>query len=178
MVWGCFAGNQLGPLLTFEQGGIGSDEYQDVLYDGLLGLLDDLDETEERTDSDWEEMVTTLIRRPRPYLFMHDNAPCHKTADVAELLADNGIPVMKWPANSPDLNPIENLWRDMKTRFYLEFQKLKLVPSASKNSYARYEEILQHVWSTTDPNFVWGLVSSMPRRVQAVLAAQGGHIHY
>jgi hypothetical protein len=109
---------------------------------------------------------------------MHDNAPCHKTADVAELLADNGIPVMKWPANSPDLNPIENLWRDMKTRFYLEFQKLKLVPSASKNSYARYEEILQHVWSTTDPNFVWGLVSSMPRRVQAVLAAQGGHIHY
>jgi DDE superfamily endonuclease len=75
-----------------------------------------LDKTEQRTDSDWEEMETTLIRHPQPYLFMHDNAHCHKTADVAELLADNGIPVVKWPETSPDFNPIENLWHDMKTR--------------------------------------------------------------
>ena len=42
MIWACFAGEKLGPILTFEQQGIGSNVYQEVLYDGLLSMVDDL----------------------------------------------------------------------------------------------------------------------------------------
>ena len=53
---------------------------------------------------------TIQVADENTLLFMHDNAPCHKTEDVRELLRENNIPVMVWPANQPDLNPIENLW--------------------------------------------------------------------
>jgi transposase len=43
------------------------------------------------------------------YLFMQDNAPCHKATEILEFLAENRIPVMVWPPQSPDLNSIENL---------------------------------------------------------------------
>ena len=41
---------------------------------------------------------------------MHDNAPCHKTDKVHDLLQEHNIPVMTWPANSPNLNLIEKCW--------------------------------------------------------------------
>jgi len=102
MIWACFSGDRIGPVLTFEQGGIGSDEYMDILYDGLLSMVDDLLQPPQGTD-------TIQVVDENTLLFMHDNAPCHKTEDVHELLQENNIPVMVWPANSPDLNLIENL---------------------------------------------------------------------
>lgn len=42
MVWGCFTGTRLGPLIVCEEGGIGADEYEDILYNGLFSLIDDL----------------------------------------------------------------------------------------------------------------------------------------
>ena len=41
---------------------------------------------------------------------MHDNAPCHTAKRVKQYLTEENIKVMNWPAHSPDLNPIENLW--------------------------------------------------------------------
>ena len=71
MVWGCFTGNRLGPLIVCEEGGIGADEYEDILYDGLFSLIDDLLEPPEEPET--IQVVTRDI-----YLFMQDNAPCHK----------------------------------------------------------------------------------------------------
>jgi len=67
MIWACFSGKRLGPLLTLEQGGIGSDEYQEILYDGLLSFIDDLTAAPTNTNTIQVADETTL-------LFMHDNA--------------------------------------------------------------------------------------------------------
>ena len=42
-------------------------------------------------------------------IFQPDLAPCHSAKKVQKVLQENGIKVLKWPGNSPDLNPIENL---------------------------------------------------------------------
>src|SRR5438477_5586926 len=84
MIWGCFTGNRLGPLLRLEQGGIGSDKYMEILYDGLLSFIDNLTTLPEGTE-------TIQVADENTLLFMHDNAPCHKTQEVCDLLAENHI---------------------------------------------------------------------------------------
>ena len=172
MVWACFSGDHLGPLLTLEKGGIG---YMDILYEWLTPMLDDLMNL---CDDLLDDEKPVTADKNIPYVFMHDNAPCHTTPEVTELLQEEGIQVMKWPAYSPDLNPIENLWFDLKNRFYKEWVKLHKTPSQSKNAYDVYADIIQRVWYWTNFDFIRVLVESMPRHVEAVIAAQGSHTKY
>ena len=44
------------------------------------------------------------------FIFMDDNAPAHRVHIIREQLLETGVPQMEWPALSPDLNTIENLW--------------------------------------------------------------------
>ena len=75
MVWACFTGERLGPLIVCDDGGIGADEYEDILYDGLFSLIDDLLEPP-------EDPGTIQVVDQNTFLLMQDNAPCHEVIPV------------------------------------------------------------------------------------------------
>jgi len=104
---------------------------------------------------------------------MQDNASCHKTPEVLELLEKEGILVMKWPAQSPDLNPLENIWMDFKDYFHTRFLQLYGRPSKSIDAIHRYKELAKQVWSEIGQDLVDRYVESMPQRCQAVIDAKG-----
>ena len=45
---------------------------------------------------------------------MQDGAPCHTARSVKSFLHEQNIPLLSWPGNSPDMNPIENVWELVK----------------------------------------------------------------
>ena len=75
---------------------------------------------------------------------------------------------MDWPGNSPDLNPIENLWNIMK-----EGLKKKDIGSAPK-----LQAELKKLWVSLDQAMLRKLSDSMPRRLQMVLNAKGEMTKY
>ena len=81
---------------------------------------------------------------------------------------ENEIDVMTWPAQSPDLNPIENLWDELGRR---------IDGYTSRNREELWENV-KNEWYEITTDVTKKLVESMPRRLQAVIAAKGGHTSY
>ena len=102
------------------------------------------------------------------FRFMHDNAPCHKAKLISNWMREENIQCEEWLPQSPDLNPIENIWDYMET-------KLEKMPSTT---VSELWETLQEIWRSIPSEVILNLVRSMPRRVQAVLKAKGGHTKY
>jgi len=71
MVWACFTGERLRPLMSYDEGGIGSIEYQDILHDSIFSLIDDLLDPS-------EDPKGVSIFHDNIFLFMQDNASCHE----------------------------------------------------------------------------------------------------
>ena len=64
-----------------------------------------------------EEELPTLLDGDN--IFMHDNAPIHTARIVRDYLENElAFPILDWPPYSPDLNPIENLWKTLKQRIH------------------------------------------------------------
>ena len=171
MVWTCFCGDRIGPILALNQGGIGAVEYMEILSDGLMPMIDGL--LEQLADDD-----TIHVANENSLLFMHDNAPCHTDHRVSRFLQEHGIAVMRWPSQSPDLNPLENVWPDFKRWFHKRFLDLRTHPSTSIVAISQYRKMIQEAWAEVDPEFLRRLLESMPKRVAAVIAANGGATKY
>ena len=97
------------------------------------------------------------------WIFQHDNDPKHTAVIVTKYLQNNGINVLKWPSQSPDLNPIENLWA------ILDRSLSDRIPSNESELYA---QLLQE-WNKISPVILHSLIKSMPQRCQAVIDSQG-----
>ncbi len=105
-------------------------------------------------------------------LFQQDNVPCHTAKIVQEWFEEHykELKVLTWPPNSPELNLIEHLWDVLEK----QVRSMQAPPCNLQD----LKDLLLMSWCQIAHDTFRGLVESMPRRVRAVLAAQGGPTQY
>ncbi len=151
MVWGCLTSKGVGYLCKIE-GTMDQHLYKSILEDDLMNTLE------------------FYNFNPEEVIFQHDNDPKHKSKSVQEWLSNQEFDVLSWPAQSPDLNPIENLWSEVKRKL----NKFKSPPKGILELWERIESI----WNEISVQTCQNLISSMPRRVMDVIKAKGRWTKY
>jgi transposase len=102
---------------------------------------------------------------------MENNAPVHKKVSIPARL-ELGMKCHRHPPNSPNLNPIENIWAyiKLKHRIAKEYTHITSVKAMKQVVVRIWNEFEDHRWDH--------LVESMPDRIQAVIKAKGGSTAY
>ena len=151
MMWGCMTWEGVGMACKID-GKMDTDLYIQILGEELQQTLDNYGKT-----------LDDII-------FQQDNDPKHTSRRAKQWFFDHGFEVMVWPAQSPDLNPIEHLWFLLKKR-------LAENPEPPKGITELWEHI-QAEWEKIEVVKCQELIESMPRRVQEVIKAKGGYTSY
>jgi transposase len=82
-----------------------------------------------------------------------------------------GYHQLPWPPNSPDLNPIENVWALLKRKLRKRFSNIEKRPHSAAELYQAARE----EWQTIPQQTLDEWINRMPERMRAVLDADGGH---
>lgn len=143
MVWGCMAASGVGKLV-FIDGIMDKTQYLNILKKNLQDSVDQLG-----LGSD--------------YRFYQDNDPKHQSGIVQSFLIWTCPHIVQTPAQSPDLNPIENLWD------YLE----RKIRKRTITGLPSLKNALQEEWANIPASYTQKLVDSIPRRLNMVLAQKG-----
>uniref|UniRef100_A0A3B1JA95 Tc1-like transposase DDE domain-containing protein n=1 Tax=Astyanax mexicanus TaxID=7994 RepID=A0A3B1JA95_ASTMX len=97
------------------------------------------------------------------FIFQQDLAPAHAAKSTKDWFTKKQLEVLAWPANSPDLNVIENLWAIVKRK----------IRDRKPTTLDQLKQNIATAWETCDK-----LVKSMPRRLKAVIQAKGAATKY
>ena len=100
---------------------------------------------------------------PEGFIFQQDNDPKHTSNVAKKYLQIKKIEVMNWQPQSPDLNPIENLWGQLNRN-----------PQNEDELF----DILKHAWYSMPDEYLHNLVESMPSRCKAVIKSKGWPTKY
>ena len=160
MLWACFINTVKGPLVPME-GRATANTYIELLETHLVPFMNGLE----------EHGITDAT-------FQQDNAPIHKAHRTMDYLKEQTFQTMEWPPSSPDMNPIEHLWAVLKTELHRRFPDTKDLPGGPPAVKRALAERLAIVWADIGPRAMELLVESMPRRVAALLAADGWYTKY
>ena len=147
MIWGSFSAKGRGNLYFLPKNRtMTAQQYEDVLQGRLK----------------------TMMTVQSCTLFMHDGAPCHQAKRIKTWLDNQRISVLgPWPGQSPDLNPIENLWTVLKRK----------VSNMKPTALLKLRDAILKVWCTEiDPALCKKLVHSVPGRIAAVLKNKGQYV--
>lgn len=149
MIWGAFQGNRKLEL-AFVNGRMGSNEYQDLLETKLIPFLEN--------------------RRQENFIFQQDGAPPHRSKSTKNWLNDRNIPILDWPACSPDLNPIENVWGIMVRRIYGNNMRYENV--------GQLKEAILRAWDSITEDELQNLYLSMNNRIFQIINRSGAATDY
>ncbi|GFX68860.1 transposable element Tcb2 transposase [Trichonephila clavipes] len=104
------------------------------------------------------------------FVLMDDNARPHRADIVDDYLESEGIARIAWPAYSPDLNPIENLWNVLRRAISSRFP-----PPAT---VIELKTVLQEEWRLLNSAVVYHLIEIMVRKCKLSMQMRGDHIPY
>lgn len=124
--------------------------------------------TEILTAEKYLEILKTQLKDYKNYILQDDNDPKHRSKIVTNWKKENNVEYIDWPSNSPDINPIENVWALLK-------HKIKKI---NVKNITELKEIILKCWNEIDASHIQNIINSIPSRIKQILSNNGMNIKY
>ena len=135
MVWGCFSYYGLGNIIFIDERLTGV-RYVQLLKENLF-------------------TSASKLGMENNFVFQQDNDPKHTSKVAQQFFESQGVPLLSWPPQSPDLNPIEHLWDELD----------RCIPVSKRSNKNIFRTALLEAWSKIPSETIQKLVKSSPNRL-------------